>query len=292
MLKYKADRKTLFWMLMITVTFGVLWFFNGLHWSLYVFYLYLSVTASVIAHNHNHLPMWKNETLNDLTDYWVTIFYGFPAFAWIPTHNRNHHKFNNKEPDYTKTYRYSEGNNIMMLLSYPTISGYFQQPAIKEYLKDIRKRNPKKFKQHMIQIAVLVTWIAFWMILDWKKALIYVVIPQQVSLFAVLIFNFVQHVHADEESEWNHSRNIVGNLNFFMFNNGLHTVHHMNAAMHWSLAPEAHAKIEHLIDPSLNEKSFWWFLARNYIVGIFVPSVRTKSMRLERLKKLQEVQTA
>ena len=110
------------------------------------------------------------------------------------------------------------------------------------------------------------------------------IIPQQVSLFSVLIFNYVQHVHANEESEWNHSRNFTGWFNSFLFNNGLHTAHHERAGTHWSEIPAEHRKVEHLVDASLNEKSFWWYLCRNYLLGAFHHKYRTDSMRLQRIE--------
>jgi fatty acid desaturase len=119
--------------------------------------------------------------------------------------------------------------------------------------------------------------------LDWRKALLYVVIPQQVSLTAVLVFNYIQHVHADEEDEWNHSRNITGRLlNLLLFNNGYHTVHHITPGLHWSLTPAEHRKLEHKIDPALNEPSLLWYLVRTYLAAPFVPSLRRESMRLAR----------
>jgi len=132
---------------------------------------------------------------------------------------------------------------------------------------------------------VLLLWVAAALILDWEKALLFVIIPQQVSLFSVLIFNYVQHVHANEESEWNHSRNFTGFLNFLLFNNGYHTIHHHKAGLHWSKVPEAHKEIEKNIDPDLLEKSFWWYIFRSYILSLFIPKFRTISMRLERKKK-------
>jgi beta-carotene hydroxylase len=103
-------------------------------------------------------------------------------------------------------------------------------------------------------------------------------------LFVVLIFNYVQHVHADEESAINHSRNITGPvMNLFLFNNGFHTVHHDNPGMHWSKAPAAHAKIASQIDPSLNESSLWKFLIRVYVLGPFSEKARSASMRLARM---------
>jgi len=285
MLRYKEDVKSLIYIALTTSLLFLQWTVTGVTWYIYPLYLFLSVAVSVMTHNHNHLPMWKSKVLNTLTDWWLTVFYGFPVFAWIPTHNKNHHKLNNREGDYTITYRVSEKNNFLTLLSYPTISGYYQQKAIKDYLKNLRATNRKKFYFCLIQYAVLILWIAIALFIDWEKAIWFVLIPQQVSLFSVLIFNYVQHVHANEESEWNHSRNFTGFLNFLLFNNGLHTLHHENSGVHWSRVPEKHKKIEHHIDDSLKERSFWWYIFRAYVLGLVSKKFKTDSMRLQRIER-------
>lgn len=285
MLRYKADIKTIIYMIITTGLLYIQWSFLGVNPFTYTIYLFMSVSVAVITHNHNHVRIWKSDIMNLFQDWWLTVFYGFPVFAWIPTHNKNHHKMNNRLGDYTITYRFSEKNNLVTLLSYPSISGYYQQKAIKLYLKDLWNSNKKRFFLNTSQYAVLVIWIAAALFIDWKKALMFVIIPQQVSLFSVLIFNYVQHVHANEESEYNHSRNFTGFLNFMLFNNGYHTIHHEVAGLHWSKVPVEHKKIEHLIDPSLLERSFWWFIFRNYFLGLFSHRLKTNSMRLERIER-------
>jgi fatty acid desaturase len=291
MLKYKADLRTLIFLSVTTVLLFVQWnmpFNLFLSPVIYILSLYLAITVAVIAHNHNHLPTWKNQTMNTLMDYWITLFYGFPVFAWIPTHNRNHHHYTNREGDHTITYRFSEKNNLMTLLSYPAISSYFQQHPIVEYLRDLRTRNRTKFYQSIGQYVALGVMILAALLLDWKKAILFVLIPHQVALFSVLIFNYIQHVHADEESEYNHSRNFVSKFtNICLFNNGLHTAHHLRANTHWSEVPALHAKIEHLISPDLKERGFWPYIIRVYIGGLFVPKYRGSSMRLERIARMK-----
>lgn len=288
-LKEKADVKSLIYIVITTALFIAQWMWLGVNPFIYTWFLFMSVAVAVMTHNHNHLPMWRSKVLNVLTDWWLTVFYGFPIFAWIPTHNKNHHKFNNREGDDSITYRVSEKNNFLTLVSYPTISGYYQQKAIANYLKDMKANNKEKFWISISQYAVLVLWIAAALIIDWEKALLFVIIPQQVSLFSVLIFNYVQHVHANEESEWNHSRNFTGFLNFLLFNNGYHTIHHHKAGLHWNKVPEAHKEIEKNIDPILLERSFWWYIFRSYFLSIIIPKFRTNSMRLERMRKEEEV---
>jgi beta-carotene hydroxylase len=282
MLRYKADRLTLGYMVLATALLVVQWNLGGVHFLLYPLSLFMAIAVAVIAHNHNHLPIWRSKRLNAVTDYWITLFYGFPTFAWIPTHNQNHHTLNNKEGDYTITYRLSESNNLFTLLTYPTISSYHQQKAIGAYLKEQYASNRPWFWHCIVQYVVLFAFIGAALVIDWQKAILYILVPQQVALFSIMIFNYVQHVHADEESEFNHSRNFTGFLNKILFNNGYHTVHHNRAGLHHSLTPEAHAKIAHLIDPSLNERSFWWYIIRVYFLAPFFPRFRTHSPRLER----------
>ena len=284
-LKDIADVKSLIYIFITTALFITQWIWLGVNPFIYTWYLFMAVAVAVMTHNHNHLPMWRSKVLNVLTDWWLTVFYGFPIFAWIPTHNKNHHRFNNCEGDDSITYRVSEKNNFLTLVSYPTISGYYQQKAIVRYLKEMKANNREKFWICISQYVVLILWIAAAIIIDWEKALLFVFIPQQVSLFSVLIFNYVQHVHANEESEWNHSRNFTGFLNFLLFNNGYHTIHHHKAGLHWNKVPEAHKEIVHNIDPILLERSFWWYIVKSYFLSVFIPKFRTNSMRLERMRE-------
>ena len=285
MLKYKADLFSLLYMVISTSLLIIQWSLPEFNPFLFAASLLMACTSFVIAHNHNHLPMWKWDFLNKITDYWLTIFYGFPPYVWVPTHNLNHHKYTNRDGDYTITYRISEKNNLFTMLSFPIVSAVFQQKPTSDYLKYQWKNNKGLFFYCISQYAFLIVFLAGAFYLDWKKALLYIVIPQQFSVQFVLIINYIQHVHCDEESKYNHSRNFLGWGNKFLLNNGLHTAHHENMGMHWSELPKAHAAIAHKIDPSLNEPSLPWYLFRVYILGVFIPKFRTKSMRLERLQK-------
>ena len=226
LLTHKADRRTVSYMTITTALLIVQWNLAAIQPILYLWFLFMAVAVAIIAHNHNHVPIWRSRFLNILTDYWLTLFYGFPAFVWIPTHNKNHHFLNNKKGDYTITYRVSEKNNLFTLLSYPSISSYFQQKPIAAYLRTLWRSNRPKFYLAASQYLVLGLYYAVALVLNWKKAILFIAIPHQVSLFSILIFNYVQHVHTDEESEYNHARNFLGLINLALFNNGYHTIHH------------------------------------------------------------------
>lgn len=279
MLKYRADVRTLAFMAVTTALLFVQWNLEQVHPLLFIWGCVMAVSVTAIAHNHNHLGLWESSFLNKCTDVWLTLFYGFPVFAWIPTHNQNHHRYNNREEDYTATYKVSENNNLLTLLAYPIHSGGAQQKVIYDYLKKIWYSDRPQFVHCMVQVTALVIFYAGALWLSWKKALLFIIVPHQVGLNSVLIFNYIQHVHADEDSQWNHSRNVLSpRMNGLLFNNGFHTVHHMNPRKHWSVTPQAHAEIQHKIDPSLNEPSFTWFFGRTYLLSWFVPRYRSVPM--------------
>ena len=284
MLRHKRDLQTVAYMAITTGLLVVQW--RREDWSpwLWALALWMGLTVAVMTHNHNHVRTWKHAWLNRLHDWWLTVFYGFPVFAWIPTHNKNHHRYNNRPGDVTIWYRYTERNNAATLLTYPAISSWFQQRPIVQYLRHLKLTNPGELRWCLAQYAVLVSWVGVALLLDWRKALLYVVAPQQFALFAVLALNYIQHVHADEESRWNHSRNFVGPVaNFLLLNNGYHTVHHEWPGLHWSRVASKHREIEHLIHPALKEPNMLWALFRIYVLGAIVPSVRTRNLRQERL---------
>ena len=286
MLRYKADRKSVIYMLIATSLMAAGWllpFGSAASIAVFVGMMIMAIPTAVIAHNHNHVRTWESKGMNLLTDYWITIFYGFPAFAWIPTHNKNHHKHNNTEGDDTLTWRYSEKNNLLTLVSYPAISSWFQQFAIKDYLKLMKDRLPSRFWFYVSQYALIIAFVGGALLLDWRKAIMFVIIPQQFALFSILCINYIQHVHADEQSEYDHSRNFVGPvLNWYLLNNGYHTVHHESPGIHWSNLPEAHAEIADEIHDDLNVENFATWFADAYLLSPFSDRFGTESMRLKR----------
>jgi hypothetical protein len=110
--------------------------------------------------------------------------------------------------------------------------------------------------------------------LDWRKALAVVVIPHAFAVWGITSINFLQHDGCDAASPHNHSRNFVGRaFNWFFLNNGFHGIHHQHPGLHWSLAPQAHAReLKPFIDSRLDEPSFVKYLFRTFVW----PGLRTQ----------------
>lgn len=263
---------------------------------------YFAMAAGTMAHNHNHAPVFTNKKMNAFWALWISLFYGYPSFAWIPTHNLNHHRHVNRAGDATITWRHTNRNTWYVAVSYFFVSAYYQATPIKEYIRKAKENNRPLYRQIVTQYAVWIgflvtalavamvwrgfmpygfTWAGAWA--GFKLFALTVGLPTVFGPWSMMWFNYMQHVHADPWDKYNHSRNITGRIfNFLVFNNGLHTIHHDNAGAHWSTAYEAHAKIAAKIDPRLNEWSFWWWVTRAYVIPAFVPGPLLETKQIGR----------
>jgi fatty acid desaturase len=293
MLRYSADRRTIVY-LFVAVSLSVLqWNLEAfgvpgprftvlgtsIHPILFALALFMGIATAVISHNHNHLSIWKAKPLNLLTSYVISIYYGHPAIGWVPTHNMVHHKLNNRPGDSSRSPKLFKTNHLLSLLVYPTLTSMVQTTEIRRYIRGLRTKNRKAYWMAISEYVVFFGFMALIFVLDWRKALLFFLIPQQFALFMIQVFNYVQHVEADENSPWNHSRNFVSPvLNALLFNNGYHTVHHMKPGVHWTQTPKLHAEVADKVHPALLVESWWAYMIWTFLLRPLVPGAKAPSL--------------
>ncbi len=287
-LRYSADRRTVAWAVAMPIVALIPYVRPDLAVWLWPLSCYLALSAGVIAHNHNHTPTFRDRKLNAAFGNWLSIFYGYPTFAWVPTHNLNHHKFVNKAGDATITWRFTNKHNALVAATYFFVSSWYQSEPIRDYIQKAREKNPELYRtivgQYVFFVGTHLALLSLAIALHgWRLGFLVwglmFLVPALFALWTIMFFNYVQHVHTDPWSEHDHSRSFVGRtLNFLLFNNGLHSAHHEMAGAHWSTLPELHAKLAPMIDPRLCVPGFWGFCARNYLLAPFFPSLGTKQI--------------
>ena len=239
--------------------------------------MYLAYAAGVLAHNHNHVRVFHGRRANALYASALSFFYGYPTFAWIPTHNENHHRYVNREGDATATWRQTRANTAWTAFAYFFYSAAWQAPIIGAYLARVRRRSTKAWLwllgQYVVVFGGHLAALALAVRLHGVRtgSFVYVSalgIPALGALWGLMFTNYVQHVDCDETSAWNHSRNFVSRwMNFLVFDNGFHTVHHQRANLHWSEARAAHDAVAHRIDPRLCENDIASYCWKTYVLG-------------------------
>jgi beta-carotene hydroxylase len=289
-LRFREDFRTLFWAFLLLPLAPVLAYARPelTPWVLPLA-LYAAYCSGVLAHNQNHCPTFEGRRANTFYSAWLSIFYGCPLFAWVPTHNQNHHRYLNGEGDVTRTTRYGAKDNAWTALSYPLSSGRHQFPLIRAWVSEARARNPARFRRILIEIAAVVvghvTLAGLAVFLHGPRvgALTYLVVCLVPALLApnfMMVTNYLQHVGCDPASPDNHSRNFVSPFwNWFVFENGLHTVHHEHPGVHWSRYRALHDARSERIDPRLNANSLFGYVLRTYLFDpLFRPRARAAEL--------------
>ena len=269
-MRYRADIRTLVYIGSTYALLLLLWN-TGFQWPAFLALMFFSMTMAVIAHNTSHLGVFEETWANKLTTYAISALYGQPTFVWPPTHANNHHVYANREGDEAISWRWTNRNTWWMALLYYPMCAYYQTKLINPFLGRMWKRRRKDFWLAISEYVFYYGYMIVLLSLDWQKAILYALIPQQFALWCVHFFNYVQHVDCDLDSKWNHSRNFVGRwINGWLFNNGLHHVHHWKPMAHWSELPGLHAQIQHLMHPDLRIRNTVWWLFRQYVIGAFI----------------------
>ena len=216
MLRYSADRRTLAWAVAMPVVALIPYLRPELAGVAVASELLPRAVGGVIAHNHNHCPTFRDRKLNAVFGNWLSIFYGYPTFAWIPTHNLNHHKFVNKAGRrdhhlalHQQAQRAGGGDLLLRLELLPVGAdqglhpeGEGEEPrAVPDASWPVRLfggthvallvagRRPARLADGVPRVGPDVPGI-----------------PAFFALWTIMLFNYIQHVHTDPWSEHNHSR--------------------------------------------------------------------------------------
>ncbi len=279
--RYAADYRTLLWVLLTMGMVALQYVRPDLSPWLWWVSCYFALSCGVIAHNHNHCPTFASKGMNHAFANVISIFYGYPVFAWIPTHNLNHHKFVNRAGDATITWRFTNKHTLPVAASYFFVSSYYQGYPIRAFIKKAREQNRPLYRRIVTQYAVVVgahlglLALALWLHGLGTGLMVYVLavgLPAFFALWTIMLFNYEQHVHTDPFSKHNHSRSWDNRwLNFMLFNNGYHAAHHENPGTHWSKLAAIHKELAPLIDPRLIAGSMWWYFAKQYLLAPFFP---------------------
>lgn len=288
-LRHPADRRTLLWAFVFMPGVGVAQFAEPrLAGWLLPLGLYAGFCAGVLAHNHNHRALFQSRRLNQLYACWLSIFYGYPIFAWLPTHNQNHHKFTNRPGDASLTSQRSSENTPWVALAYFFDAARSQAPLTRAFVRHAKSKSPRTYRWLLAQTSSVagvhgaLLALALFLYGGPRGLLVYLSalgIPALFALWSMMFINFIQHVHCDAWSKYDHSRNFVSSLgNYLVFNAGLHTAHHAQPGLHWSELRKAHAALAPFIDPELNQPSIFGFCFRTYVLGALSHRFRTRNL--------------
>jgi fatty acid desaturase len=282
LLRHRADLRSIAFVALYGVLATTGWFFapvyslhsphDGRALAVLVPWVVLTSLSSwivaVITHNTIHAPVFYRRGLNKLFQVWLSLSYGFPVSEYLPGHNLSHHKFTQKGADLMRTTRVRFHWNLLNAITFVPAVAFSVTLANLEFAAKMGKSRPSWLRQLRIETAAVWAVKAALLLVDWRKALCFVIIPHLFAVWGITAVNFVQHDGCDEDDEYNHSRNFVGKwFNWLTFNNGYHGMHHIQPGLHWSQLAAAHAERLHpFIHPALEQRSLFLYLVKTFLI--------------------------
>ena len=270
MLRFAADRRTIG----VLCAFAALaiggWVLNPPLWLAVPWMLVTCIVSwlcAIAAHNTVHSPVFKQRWHNRIFQVWISLSYGFPLSEYVPGHNLSHHRYTQQREDVMRTSKVRFSSNLLNFLLFFAVVGPGVTIGNYRYSKVMKQRLPKWNQQLTTEIIAVWGVKAILLLLDWRKALMFVIIPHFFAVWGITTVNYLQHDGCDDEHPVNHSRNFVGRVfNWFTLNNGYHGIHHLQPGLHWSLLPAAHAeRVKPTLDPRLDEPSLALYMFRAFI---------------------------
>ena len=247
MLRYKADIRTLgIVAVYFAATLGA-WLWHPTEWYFIVPIVMtlcvLSFFGAAIVHNTIHVPIFRTKRANKIFQIILSYTYGHPVSAFVPGHNFSHHQHTQTALDDMRTDKLRFRWNLLnQLLFFFVVSGDITKSEIR-FLKETITKKPTWFRQYMTEFVLVFGVKIALLIINWKLAVLYILIPHFYAVWGIVSVNYWQHDGTDESHPYNHSRNFTGGiLNWLTMNNGYHSAHHDKPGLHWSLLPEYHEK--------------------------------------------------
>lgn len=242
MLRHREDRRSL-----AMVALALAWLVAGLGlapaWALPIWSLgqfILSFICSIINHNHTHCPIFRSPLANRLFNPLLTIAKGHTVQTVIVPHQMNHHPRAGGPGDWIAVAHAGSGPGLIRLVRYVargarTMASERRRPGAPR----LPPRLAAQLREEQAALAVFV--ITSLLLVGPTRVLLAAALPWLGCMAALVAVNLPQHDGCDPSDPLRSSRDFTSPFtNWLLFNNGYHTVHHLEPGLHWSRAAEAH----------------------------------------------------
>ncbi len=269
-LRYRADLRPLATHVVYFAALALAWSLPAPWcWGTFPVLALTALQGAVQTHNAIHVPIFDRRWANRVYQVVLTLIYGHPVSAFVPGHTLGHHHHPESARDPIRTSKARFHPPILNLfLFFPRVVPDIVRTE-RRYASAMARRHPRWFGQLTLEAVALGAVTVALFVLDPWRALWAWVAPHLVAQWGIVTINLLQHDGCDPTSPVNHSRNFTGPmLNWLLFGNGYHTVHHDDPTLHWSLAAAAHReRVAASIHPALEQPSLPAYVWRTWVLG-------------------------
>lgn len=221
----------------LTVPLAMRWYF-AIPLIAVLTLLNFSLTIGVL-HMHTHRPLFVSRPMNRLVDILCAMPSTLTGAEMREVHVLNHHRFNDGPGDVTSTEGRDRGlAAVWYWMSYWYIVKRHTMRMV--FASDVSEGRRKRRWQFVFDFGLVLALAGvLWFFVGLPFFLFYI-IPLLIIQVNSGYFAWLTHAPTRGfEDDPSKSLNTAGNLlNFFIFNQGYHSVHHRYPGVHWSEIPD------------------------------------------------------
>jgi fatty acid desaturase len=187
---------------------------------------------------HAHRPLFVMALFNRLADLACCFPCMLTATEMRVMHVSHHHRFDNGPRDVTSTVGYETGRRALWY--WVRYASRVKAACVSDVVRSADTPGRRRRRRHLLfdEVAVVVAVTVLTVALPLPMVAFYWV-PFVATLLTSGYFAWLTHAPAQGRADDSASVNTVSNaLNFFIFNQGFHSVHHRYPGIHWTEIPD------------------------------------------------------
>ena len=239
---------------LIVMPWAILFFtplFEGVYWwLLYIPYAYVSQSYfkgrfGLMFHCICHRPMFKKGYMwiHKYITWVVAPFFGNTPETYFAHHIIMHHVENNQEDDASSTLRFQRDSPIDFLKYF----GRFILLGIIDTFMYLFRRKRKKvytrFTFGEVSFCVFAVAMCF---VNFKATMMVFIVPVIYARLIMMMGNWTQHSFIDKNNPEGHFSSVFNCINNVYnqncWNDGYHSIHHLNPGLHYTEIPQTFMK--------------------------------------------------
>jgi fatty acid desaturase len=217
----------------------------------------ISTPVAALGHHHQHLGVFHSRAMNRIYDLVLSWQTGVGPYGWVLHHNLGHHQnYLNQPPNVPpdESHWTNPDGSTMSRVGY-TIHLFLHHPV--DILR-VGLKHPKILRSYLLMKVPLYAFVAFGLFWNATNFCLAFLLPSMLTLLHTCWVTHEHHAGHHADNHYSASVNREHKLfNVLSWNLGYHTAHHLRPGVHWSLLPELHASIRHLIPEHQRLSTFW-----------------------------------
>ena len=258
-LKFKADRGPVAYVIALFVLHGLVWWLATplVAAAMVLPFVLGGMFVAPINHHHQHLNTFRSPWVNRVYDIALAVQSGVAPYSWVLHHNLGHHRnYLNQNPHVSPDESaWTRRDGVQMSRTQYTFDMLLRHQAD---IFQVGLRYPRFMRYWLAMKLPLWGFLGFLLWLNPVNTLLVFLVPGLLTLAHTIWVTYEHHAGCDT------SDHLVGSVNrdnriynWLTGNLGFHTAHHKRPGVHWSLLPQVHEEIKSGIPDELIFKTFW-----------------------------------